>query len=94
MDDFEVCRLEPREWAGVFPIVVQLHPPHLTEEKFLREVRQQSHGGYELLGTFHAGRIVGSWAHGRGIRSHVGRTFISTTSSSWRMSGERGADAR
>src|SRR2546421_12330548 len=58
MDDFEVRRLEPREWAEVFSIVVQLRP-HLTEEEFLRQVRQQSHGGYELVGAFRGGRIVG-----------------------------------
>jgi ribosomal protein S18 acetylase RimI-like enzyme len=58
MDDFEVRRLEPREWAGVFPIIVQLRP-HLTEAEFLRQVRQQSHGGYELVGAFRARRIVG-----------------------------------
>jgi len=37
---------------------VQLRP-HLTEEEFLRQVRQQSHGGYELVGALRAGRIVG-----------------------------------
>jgi ribosomal protein S18 acetylase RimI-like enzyme len=58
MDDFEVRRLEPREWADLFPIIVQLRP-HLTEEEFLRQVRRQSHGGYELVGALRAGRIVG-----------------------------------
>src|SRR3954464_205350 len=58
MDDFEVRRLEPREWADLFPIIVQLRP-HLTEEEFLRQVRQQSHGGYELVGALRADRIVG-----------------------------------
>jgi ribosomal protein S18 acetylase RimI-like enzyme len=58
MADFEVRRLEPREWAGIFPIVIQLRP-HLTEEQFLRQVRQQSHNGYELVGAFRASRIVG-----------------------------------
>ena len=58
MDDFEVRRLEPGEWAGVFPIVLQLRP-HLTAEQFLSQVRRQSHSGYELVGAFRAGRIVG-----------------------------------
>src|SRR5215211_9172838 len=58
MDDLEVRRLAPREWGGIFPIVMQLRP-HLTEEEFLRQVRQQSHSGYELVGAFRAGRIVG-----------------------------------
>jgi GNAT superfamily N-acetyltransferase len=58
MDDFEIRRLEPREWAGVFPIVLQLRP-HLTAKQFLSQVRRQSHSGYELVGAFRAGRIVG-----------------------------------
>jgi GNAT superfamily N-acetyltransferase len=58
MDDVEVRRLEPREWEDLFPIIVQLRP-HLTAEQFLRQVRQQSHNGYELVGAFRAGRIVG-----------------------------------
>jgi GNAT superfamily N-acetyltransferase len=58
MDDLEVRRLEPGEWAGVFPIVAQLRP-HLTGEQFLSQVRRQSHSGYELVGAFRAGRIVG-----------------------------------
>jgi ribosomal protein S18 acetylase RimI-like enzyme len=58
MDDFEIRRLEPREWAGVFSIVTQLRA-HLTKEQFLLQVRQQSHGGYELVGAFRSGRIVG-----------------------------------
>jgi ribosomal protein S18 acetylase RimI-like enzyme len=58
MDDFEIRRLEPREWADLFPIIAQLRP-HLTEQEFLRQVRQQSHGGYELVGALRAGRIVG-----------------------------------
>ena len=58
MDDLEVRRLEPREWLDLFPIVTQLRP-HLTEEQFLRQVRQQSHSGYELVGAFRGGRIVG-----------------------------------
>jgi len=58
MDDFEVRRLEPGEWAAVFPIVLQLRP-HLTAAQFLSQVRRQSHSGYELVGAFRAGRIVG-----------------------------------
>jgi ribosomal protein S18 acetylase RimI-like enzyme len=58
VDHLQVRRLEPREWAGIFPIIVQLRP-RLNEEAFLREVRQQSHSGYELIGVFRAGRIIG-----------------------------------
>src|SRR4051812_12284822 len=65
MDDFEIRRLEPREWADLFPIIVQLRP-HLTEEQFLRQVRQQSHNGYELVGAFRGGRIVGVVGMGPG----------------------------
>ncbi len=58
MGQFEIRRLEPREWDGVFPIVVQLRP-HLDRVEFLRRARRQSHGGYELVGAFSEGRLVG-----------------------------------
>ena len=58
MDHLQVRRLEPREWAGIFPIIVQLRP-HLDEQKFLRQVRRQTHSGYELIGAFRADRLVG-----------------------------------
>jgi GNAT superfamily N-acetyltransferase len=58
MSQFEIRRLEPREWDGVFPIVVQLRP-HLDREEFLRRARRQSYGGYELVGAFAGGRLIG-----------------------------------
>ena len=58
MGQFQVRRLEPREWAGIFPLVAQLRP-HLDAEEFLRRVRRQSHGGYALIGAFRDGRLVG-----------------------------------
>jgi ribosomal protein S18 acetylase RimI-like enzyme len=58
MADIQVRRLEPREWAGIFPIVVQLRP-HLDQEEFLRRVRRQTHNGYELIGAFRDGRLIG-----------------------------------
>jgi ribosomal protein S18 acetylase RimI-like enzyme len=58
MGQFQVRRLEPREWAGIFPLVAQLRP-HLDAEEFLRRVQRQSHSGYELVGAFRDGRLVG-----------------------------------
>jgi GNAT superfamily N-acetyltransferase len=58
MADLQVRRLEPREWAGIFSIVVQLRP-HLDQDEFLRRVRRQAHSGYELVGAFRDGRLVG-----------------------------------
>jgi ribosomal protein S18 acetylase RimI-like enzyme len=58
MSSYEVRRLEPREWEGIFPLIVQLRP-HLDREEFLRRVQRQSHSGYELVGAFRDGRLVG-----------------------------------
>jgi GNAT superfamily N-acetyltransferase len=56
--DFQVRRLEPREWAAVFPIVAPLRP-RLKAEEFVAQVRRQSHHGYELVGAFRDGRLIG-----------------------------------
>jgi ribosomal protein S18 acetylase RimI-like enzyme len=58
MSQFEVRRLEPREWESIFPLIVQLRP-HLDQVEFLQRVRRQSHSGYELVGAFRDGRLVG-----------------------------------
>jgi GNAT superfamily N-acetyltransferase len=58
MSDIHIRRLEPREWADTFPIVVQLRP-HLDKEEFVRRVRRQTHNGYELIGAFRDGRLIG-----------------------------------
>jgi N-acetylglutamate synthase-like GNAT family acetyltransferase len=58
MNDLQVRRLEPREWASVFPIIAQLRT-HLGAEEFLALARRQSHSGYELVGAFRAGRLIG-----------------------------------
>ncbi len=58
MGQFDVRRLEPREWEGAFSIIAPLRP-HLDKEEFLRRVRRQSHSGYELVGAFTDGRLVG-----------------------------------
>ena len=56
--------------------------PHLTEEEFLCQVRQQSHGGYELVGALRASRIVGILGMrpvhtlGRGPHLHVDDIII------------------
>jgi ribosomal protein S18 acetylase RimI-like enzyme len=57
-DEVQTRRLEPREWAAVFPLVAQLRP-HLSAQEFLAQVRRQSHGGYELVGAFRNGRLIG-----------------------------------
>ena len=57
-DEVHARRLEPREWAAVFPIVAQLRP-HLDAAEFLARVRRQSHSGYELVGAFRNGRLIG-----------------------------------
>lgn len=58
MGQFEIRRLEPREWEGVFAVIQPLRP-HLDKKEFLQRVRRQSHSGYELIGAFHDGRLVG-----------------------------------
>jgi ribosomal protein S18 acetylase RimI-like enzyme len=58
MDQLQLRRLEPREWDGLFPLIVQLRP-HLDREEFIRRVRRQTHNGYELVGAFRDGRLVG-----------------------------------
>jgi len=58
MSDLKIRRLEPREWAGTFPLVVQLRP-HLDQDEFVRRVRRQSHNGYELIGAFRDSRLIG-----------------------------------
>jgi ribosomal protein S18 acetylase RimI-like enzyme len=59
MSDVQVRRLEPHEWAGIFPIIVQLRP-HLDMDEFLRRVQRQSYSGYELVGAFRNGRLIGA----------------------------------
>ena len=33
--------------------------PHLDQQEFLRRVRRQTHHGYELIGAFRGGRLIG-----------------------------------
>ena len=54
----QIRRLDAREWAAAFRLVVQLRP-HLIETEFLRQVQRQSHSGYELLGAFTGDEIIG-----------------------------------
>jgi GNAT superfamily N-acetyltransferase len=53
-----VRRLEPREWAAAFAIIAPLRP-HLDAQAFLERTRRQSHSGYELVGAFRNGRMMG-----------------------------------
>jgi len=56
--NLSVRRLDPQEWAGAFRIIVQLRP-HLDEVEFLHRATRQNHAGYELLGAFRGGVLVG-----------------------------------
>jgi ribosomal protein S18 acetylase RimI-like enzyme len=58
MAGINVRRLEPREWADIFAIVVQLRP-HLDRDEFLARARRQAHSGYELIGAFRDGCLLG-----------------------------------
>lgn len=55
--DLKVRRLTPAEWPQAFPVISQLRS--LDEAEFLRRVRRQSYSGYELVGAFKAGELVG-----------------------------------
>ena len=57
-DEVHARRLEPREWAAVFPVIAQLRP-RLDAQQFLDQVRRQSHSGYELVGAYRNGRLIG-----------------------------------
>lgn len=54
-----ICnRIEPSAWAQAFPLIRQLRTA-LDEVEFLQRVRRQSHGGYELVGAYRDGRLIG-----------------------------------
>ncbi|WYX50508.1 hypothetical protein WJ977_27390 [Achromobacter xylosoxidans] len=54
-----ICsRIEPSAWAQAFPLIKQLRAA-LDEAEFLQRVRRQSHGGYELVGAYRDGRLIG-----------------------------------
>ncbi|WP_353647054.1 GNAT family N-acetyltransferase [Mesorhizobium sp. WSM2240] len=52
-----VKRLLPAEWPDAFPIISQLRS--LDEEEFLHRVRRQSYSGYELVGAYRDGKLIG-----------------------------------
>lgn len=52
-----VRRIEPAAWAQAFPLIAQLR--NLDEQEFLRRVRRQSHSGYELVGAYKDGVLIG-----------------------------------
>jgi GNAT superfamily N-acetyltransferase len=52
-----IRRLLPTEWPQAFPVISQLRT--LDEAEFLRRVRHQSYSGYELIGAFVDGDLVG-----------------------------------
>lgn len=56
--DLAVRRLAPDEWRGAAPLILKLRP-HLDEAEFLRRVQRQSFSGYEMVGAFRGGSLVG-----------------------------------
>ncbi|RBL84780.1 GNAT family N-acetyltransferase [Streptomyces cavourensis] len=52
-----VHRIEPSHWALAYPLIAQLRK--LDEAEFLHRVRRQSHTGYELVGAYLDGKLVG-----------------------------------
>lgn len=52
-----VRRLTPAEWAQAFPVISQLRL--LDEAEFLKRVQRQSHSGFELVGAFENGELLG-----------------------------------
>lgn len=52
-----IRRLTPAEWRLAFPIISQLRA--LGEDEFLHRVRRQSYSGYELVGAFEQGGLIG-----------------------------------
>ncbi|CAE6733570.1 hypothetical protein R69888_02179 [Paraburkholderia haematera] len=53
----DIRRLSPAEWTQAFPVIAQLRS--LDEAEFLRRARRQSHSGYELVGAFQDGKLIG-----------------------------------
>ncbi|PLP99433.1 GNAT family N-acetyltransferase [Cupriavidus pauculus] len=52
-----VRRLSPAEWPQAFPVISQLRA--LDEAEFFRRTCRQSYCGYELVGAFRDGEIIG-----------------------------------
>jgi GNAT superfamily N-acetyltransferase len=52
-----VRRLSPAEWPSAFPVISQLRS--LDKAAFLRYVGRQSYAGYELVGAFMDGKLIG-----------------------------------
>lgn len=52
-----LSRIEPSAWAQAFPLIKQLRA--LDEAEFLLRVRRQSHSGYELVGAYRDGKLIG-----------------------------------
>ncbi|AOY90766.1 GNAT family N-acetyltransferase [Cupriavidus sp. USMAA2-4] len=52
-----IRRLLPVEWPQAFPVISQLRK--LDEAEFLRRTLRQSYSGYELVGAFRGGELIG-----------------------------------
>jgi len=53
----DVRRLLPAEWPQAFPVISQLRA--LAEAEFLGRTRRQSYSGYDLVGAFSRGKLIG-----------------------------------
>ena len=53
-----IRKLEPAEWRTAFPVMAVLRT-HLTPDEFVERVDRQSFAGYQILGAFLDGRLVG-----------------------------------
>jgi ribosomal protein S18 acetylase RimI-like enzyme len=52
-----IRRLSPAEWPQAFPVIAQLRT--LDEAEFLRRTCRQSFSGYDLVGAFRDGELIG-----------------------------------
>jgi len=74
-NSLDIRRLSPTEWVQAFPVIAQLRS--LDEAEFLQRTRRQSHSGYELVGAFQDGKLIGVMGMrpvhtlGRGAHMHI-----------------------
>jgi GNAT superfamily N-acetyltransferase len=52
-----IRQLTPVEWPQAFPVISRLRK--LDEAEFLRRALRQSYSGYELVGAFRDGELIG-----------------------------------
>ncbi|MCB8822619.1 GNAT family N-acetyltransferase [Microvirga rosea] len=83
MNSVVVRRLSPDEWPAAYPIIAQLR--NLQEDVFIERVRRQTYSGYELVGAFDDGRLIGVMGMrpvhtlARGSHLHVDDLVVDTS---------------